>query len=78
MIAPLIAPVTAAANFEAPRPNAPIDCNIATIPPAATPPPAAIAFADMIVTAVDPAAMPELKYQSTTRHRQQFKNDICE
>jgi hypothetical protein len=37
---------------------APIDCKVATKPPAATPPPAATAALDIIVAAVLPAAIP--------------------
>lgn len=56
---PTPTPVATAAVVPAtPSPAAPIDCSVATVPAAATPPPAAIASADIMPAATEPAAMP--------------------
>lgn len=67
---PTAAPTPDTAVVAAPdRPAAPIDCKVATRPPAATPPPLAIAADDIMPAAYEPAAIPAEVKPMTPRTR---------
>jgi len=53
-----VPPAAIAAFVARERPTAPADCKTATVVPAATEPPLAIAVEDIIDAAMEPAAMP--------------------